>query len=133
MLKQRIIPSLLLKDGRMVKGKKFTDFRDVGDPVTAAKVYNAQKVDELMFLDIRSTPQSREMVRKIIQAAACECFMPLTVGGGVRTVEDVRYLLTTISSGTNTSSRNTSLNSESPVISLNGRISIPGVFMSTRK
>jgi len=94
MLKQRIIPSLLLKDGRMVKGKHFTDFRDVGDPVTAAKVYNAQKVDELMFLDIRPTAQSREQVREIIQAAACECFMPLTVGGGVRRVEDVRHLLT---------------------------------------
>lgn len=94
MLKQRIIPSLLLKDGRMVKGKNFGNFRDVGDPVTAAKVYNAQKVDELMFLDIRPTVQSREQVREIIQAAACECFMPLTVGGGVRTVEDVRHLLT---------------------------------------
>ena len=94
MLKQRIIPSLLLKDGRMVKGKNFGSFRDVGDPVTAAKVYNAQKVDELMFLDIRPTAQSREQVREIIQAAACECFMPLTVGGGVRTVEDVRHLLT---------------------------------------
>ena len=83
MLKQRIIPSLLLKDGRMVKGKNFGNFRDVGDPVTAAKVYNAQKVDELMFLDIRPTAQSREQVREIIQAAACECFMPLTVGGAV--------------------------------------------------
>jgi cyclase len=77
----------------MVKGKNFADFRDVGDPVTAAKVYNAQKVDELMFLDIRPTAESRDKVRKIIEAAACECFMPLTVGGGVRTVEDVRYLL----------------------------------------
>jgi cyclase len=94
MLKQRIIPSLLLKDGRMVKGKNFADFRDVGDPVAAAKVYNAQKVDELMFLDIRPTAQSRAKVRRIIEAAACECFMPLTVGGGVRTVGDVRYLLT---------------------------------------
>ena len=94
MLKQRIIPSLLLKDGRMVKGKNFANFRDVGDPVTAAKVYNAQKVDELVFLDIRPTAQSREQVREIIQAAASECFMPLTVGGGVRTVEDVRHLLT---------------------------------------
>jgi len=86
MLKQRIIPSLLLKDGRMVKDKNFGSFRDVGDPVTAANVYNAQKVYELMFLDIRPTAQSREQVREIIQAAACECFMPLTVGGGVRTV-----------------------------------------------
>ena len=93
MLKQRIIPSLLLKDGRMVKGRNFGNFRDVGDPVTAAKVYNAQKVDELMFLDIRPTHESREQVRHIIEAAACECFMPLTVGGGVQTVEDVKSFL----------------------------------------
>ena len=93
MLKQRIIPSLLLKDGRMVKGRKFAEFRDVGDPVAAAKVYNAQKVDELMFLDIRPTRESREKVCRIIEAAACECFMPLTVGGGVQTVEDVKSFL----------------------------------------
>ena len=93
MLKQRIIPSLLLKDGRMVKGRNFGQFRDTGDPVTAAKVYNAQKVDELMFLDIRPTHESREQVRRIIEEAACECFMPLTVGGGVRSVEDFSKLL----------------------------------------
>ena len=93
MLKQRIIPSLLLKDGRMVKGKNFDQFRDVGDPVTAAKVYNAQKVDELIFLDIRPTRGSREQVCRIIEAAASECFMPLTVGGGVRSCEDFSMLL----------------------------------------
>lgn len=93
MLKQRIIPSLLLKDGRMVKGRNFGQFRDTGDPVTAAKVYNAQKVDELMFLDIRPTPESRAQVRSIIQAAAHECFMPLTVGGGVQSVDDVKSFL----------------------------------------
>ena len=93
MLKQRIIPSLLLKDGRMVKGKNFGQFRDTGDPVTAAKVYNAQKVDELIFLDIRPTRESREQVRHIIEAAACECFMPLTVGGGVQSVADVKSFL----------------------------------------
>lgn len=93
MLKQRIIPSLLLKDGRMVKGKNFGQFRDTGDPVTAARVYNAQKVDELMFLDIRPTPESRLQVGRIIEAAACECFMPLTVGGGVRSVADVKAFL----------------------------------------
>ncbi len=93
MLKQRIIPSLLLKDGRMVKGRNFSQFRDVGDPVTAAKVYNAQKVDELMFLDIRPTRESRGQVCRIIEEAACECFMPLTVGGGVQSVEDVKSFL----------------------------------------
>ena len=93
MLKKRIIPSLLLKDGRMVKGKQFSQFRDVGDPVTAAKVYNAQKVDELIFLDIRPTVESRDKVRNIIETVACECFMPLTVGGGVRSWMDVKFLL----------------------------------------
>lgn len=93
MLKKRIIPTLLLKDGRMVKGKNFSQFRDVGNPVTAARVYNAQKADELVFLDICPTLASRQIVYKIIEEAASECFMPLTVGGGVTSCEDIRNFL----------------------------------------
>lgn len=93
MLKKRIIPALLLKEGRMVKGAGFRDFRDVGDPVTTARVYNAQKVDELVFLDIRPSAESRARVLQIVREAALECFMPLTVGGGVQSVEDIRILL----------------------------------------
>lgn len=93
MLKNRIIPSLLLKDGRMVKGKKFNDFRDVGNPVTAAKVYNAQKVDELIFLDICPSVESREKVYSIIKEVATECFMPLTVGGGIKNCDDIKAFL----------------------------------------
>ncbi|HPE70110.1 MAG TPA: imidazole glycerol phosphate synthase cyclase subunit [Thermotogota bacterium] len=93
MLKKRIIPMLLLKEGRMVKGKRFANFRDVGNPVTAARVYNSQKVDELIFLDIEPSTSSRESVKQIIRSVGEECFMPLTVGGGVRTLEDFHELL----------------------------------------
>lgn len=93
MLKKRIIPTLLLKDGRMVKGKNFSQFRDVGNPVTAARVYNAQKADELVFLDICPTIESRQIVYKIIEEAASECFMPLTVGGGIQSCEDIKDFL----------------------------------------
>ncbi|KZL94089.1 glycosyl amidation-associated protein WbuZ [Clostridium magnum] len=93
MLKKRIIPSLLLKDGRMVKGKNFDNFRDVGNPITAAKVYNAQKVDELIFLDICPSAESREKVYDVIKEVATECFMPLTVGGGIKNCDDIKAFL----------------------------------------
>lgn len=93
MIKRRLIPILLLSDGRMVKGCQFENFRDVGDPVTAARVYNAQKVDELVFLDIHPTTSSRERIYEIVQNAASECFMPLTVGGGVKSCADIKGYL----------------------------------------
>lgn len=93
MLKTRLIPTLLLKNGRMVKTIKFNDLRDVGDPVTAARVYNAQNVDELIFLDITASQEKRSALFDIISQVTKECFMPLAVGGGVRTVEDIRQLL----------------------------------------
>jgi cyclase len=92
MLKKRLIPILLLKNGRMVKGVKFKDFRDTGDPVTAAKVYDAQTVDELIFLDITASNDYRDILFDNVSRTAEQCFMPLTVGGGVRTVEDMRKL-----------------------------------------
>ena len=93
MLKVRIIPILLLKDGRMVKGKQFTDYRDTGDPVFASRIYNVQFVDELIFLDITATNERRETYFDIIEQVSKECFMPLTIGGGISNVSHIRKLL----------------------------------------
>lgn len=93
MLKRRVIPVLLLRNGRMVKGRRFTDFRDTGDPVSAARIYNAQNADELAFLDIEASAGGRRALLDVIERVSAECFMPLAVGGGVRTIDDVRMLL----------------------------------------
>lgn len=93
MLKKRLIPVLLLRNGRMVKGRQFRDYRDTGDPISASRIYNAQKADELAFLDIEASRENRGTLLNIIEEVSMECFMPFTVGGGVRTVEDVRNLL----------------------------------------
>ena len=93
MLKIRVIPCLDVKDGRVVKGVQFVDLRDAGDPVEAAKVYNDQGADELCFLDITASNEKRGTLLDIVRRTADECFMPLTVGGGVRTIEDMRALL----------------------------------------
>ena len=93
MLKVRIIPILLLKNGRMVKGKQFSDFRDTGDPVFASRIYNAQFVDELIFLDITATNEGRETNFEIIELVSKECFMPLTIGGGISNILQIRKLL----------------------------------------
>jgi cyclase len=95
MLKTRLIPSLLLANGRCVKGVRFGDYRDVGHPVTAAKVYEAQGADELLFLDIHAASQGRSTLLDIVRQTAEQCFMPLTVGGGVKSVDDIRTLLRT--------------------------------------
>jgi imidazole glycerol-phosphate synthase subunit HisF len=92
-LKVRLIPSLLLLDGRCVKGVRFRDFRDVGHPVTAARVYDAQGADELLFLDITASVERRSTLFDAVARTAEECFMPLTVGGGVRSLADIRTLL----------------------------------------
>jgi cyclase len=93
MLKIRIIPCLDVKDGRVVKGVQFVDLIDAGDPVEAAKAYDAAGADELCFLDIRASHENRGTLLDIVRRTAEACFMPLTVGGGVRTVEDVVVLL----------------------------------------
>ncbi|MFP6689003.1 MAG: imidazole glycerol phosphate synthase subunit HisF [Alphaproteobacteria bacterium] len=93
MLKMRIIPCLDVHDGRVVKGVNFVDLVDAGDPVEQATIYDAQGADELCFLDITATHEGRESMYDVIQRTAEVCFMPLTVGGGVRTTEDVRKLL----------------------------------------
>lgn len=93
MLKKRLIPILLLKNGRCVKGKQFKDLIDTGNPITAARVYDAQTVDELIFLDISATNENRNIFFDIISRVAEECFMPLTVGGGVKNLEDISKLL----------------------------------------
>lgn len=93
MLKTRIIPCLDVKDGRVVKGVSFVDLVDAGDPVEQAKVYDKQGADELCFLDITASSDNRETIYSVVEAVAECCFIPLTVGGGVRAVEDVRRLL----------------------------------------
>lgn len=93
MLAKRIIPCLDVTAGRVVKGVNFLELRDAGDPVEIAARYNAQGADELTFLDITATSDGRDVILHIIEAVASQVFIPLTVGGGVRTVEDVRRLL----------------------------------------
>ena len=93
MLCKRIIPCLDVTGGRVVKGVNFTELRDAGDPVEIAARYNDQGADELTFLDITATSDDRDLILHIIEAVAAQVFIPLTVGGGVRTVEDVRRLL----------------------------------------
>jgi cyclase len=93
MLAKRIIPCLDVTGGRVVKGVNFVELRDAGDPVEIAARYNEQGADELTFLDITATSDARDLILPIIEAVASQVFIPLTVGGGVRTVEDVRRLL----------------------------------------
>jgi imidazole glycerol-phosphate synthase subunit HisF len=93
MLKTRIIPCLDVKDGRVVKGVNFVDLRDAGDPVEAAAAYDAAGADELTFLDITASSENRDTIFDIVERTASRCFMPLTVGGGVRKIEDIRRLL----------------------------------------
>ncbi len=104
MFKVRVIPCLDVKDGRVVKGVKFVNLRDAGDPVEAAIAYDAAGADELCFLDIAASHEKRGIILDVVQRTAEACFMPLTVGGGVRTVEDIRALL---SSGADKVSINT--------------------------
>ncbi|TWH36353.1 MULTISPECIES: imidazole glycerol phosphate synthase subunit HisF [unclassified Aminobacter] len=92
-LKSRIIPCLDVKDGRVVKGVNFVDLIDAGDPVEAARAYDAAGADELCFLDITASSDNRETIFDIVARTAEQCFMPLTVGGGVRQVADIRKLL----------------------------------------
>ena len=93
MLKTRIIPCLDVKDGRVVKGINFVDLVDAGDPVEQAKVYDEQGADELCFLDITASSDNRNILLDVVRKTANQCFMPLTVGGGVRNLSDIRNLL----------------------------------------
>jgi len=93
MLKTRIIPCLDVKDGRVVKGVNFVGLRDAGDPVEQARIYDAAGADELCFLDITASSDNRDTIFDVVARTAEQCFMPLTVGGGVRSTDDVRALL----------------------------------------
>src|SRR5205807_2852024 len=93
MFKVRVIPCLDVKDGRVVKGVKFVDLRDAGDPVEAAIAYDAAGADELTVLDIKASHENRGIMLDVVRRTAEACFMPLTVGGGIRTIEDIRTLL----------------------------------------
>ena len=93
MLTKRIIPCLDVNEGRVVKGVNFVNLRDAGDPVEIARAYNAQGADEIVFLDITATHENRRTVIGVVEATAKEVFVPLTVGGGIRSVEDIRDIL----------------------------------------
>jgi len=93
MLAKRIIPCLDIKDGRVVKGINFVDLRDAGDPVEQAQRYDRMGADELVFLDITATPEGRKTTYEVVRAVADQVFLPLTVGGGIRSVDDMRALL----------------------------------------
>ena len=93
MFKVRVIPCLDVKDGRVVKGVNFVNLRDAGDPVEAAIAYDAAGADELCFLDITASHEKRGIILDVVRRTAEACFMPLTVGGGVRTIDDIRALL----------------------------------------
>ena len=93
MLAKRIIPCLDVTEGRVVKGTKFLDLRDAGDPVECAKIYDRQGADELVFLDITASSDGRATMVSVVERTAEQCFMPLTVGGGIRAVEDFRTML----------------------------------------
>src|SRR6202046_3707907 len=93
MLKLRVIPCLDVKDGRVVKGVNFVALRDAGDPVEQAAIYDAAGADELCFLDITASHENRGTILDVVRRTADVCFMPLTVGGGVRTLDDIRALL----------------------------------------
>jgi cyclase len=93
MLKMRVIPCLDVKDGRVVKGVNFVDLVDAGDPVAQAQIYDAEGADELCFLDITASAENRDTLYDAVKRTAEQCFMPLTVGGGVRNVDDIRKLL----------------------------------------
>jgi imidazole glycerol-phosphate synthase subunit HisF len=93
MLKMRVIPCLDVRDGRTVKGVNFVDLIDAGDPVEQAKLYDREGADELCFLDITASAENRDTLYDVVARTAEQCFMPLTVGGGVRSVEDIRRLL----------------------------------------
>ncbi len=93
MFKVRVIPCLDVKDGRVVKGVKFVDLRDAGDPVAAGMAYDSAGADELCFLDITASHENRGIMLEVVRRTAEACFMPLTVGGGVRSIEDIRSLL----------------------------------------
>src|SRR5467141_4112880 len=93
MLCTRLIPCLDMKDGRVVKGVRFLDLRDAGDPVKAAQAYDAQGADELVFLDITASHENRAIMLDVVRRTAEGIYMPLTVGGGIRSIDDVRLLL----------------------------------------
>jgi len=93
MLKRRIIPVQLLLDGRLVKSRQFGEFRDVGDPVASSRVYNSQYADELVLLNINRTARTVAPFEDLLASVAEVCFMPLTLGGGIRTIEDVEFLI----------------------------------------
>ncbi len=118
MLSRRIIPCLDVTAGRVVKGVKFQELRDAGDPVACAKAYDEQGADELTFLDITASSDNRAIMRDVVAATADQCFMPLTVGGGLRSVDDIRAML---NAGADKVSLNTAAITEPDLVRLAAR------------
>ena len=129
MLKVRIIPCLDVKDGRVVKGINFVNLVDAGDPVEAAAAYDKAGADELCFLDITASHENRGIIFDIVQRTAERCFMPLTVGGGVREVEDIRRLL---KAGADKVSINTAAVNRREFVREDARSAVPSASSSTR-
>ena len=127
MLTKRIIPCLDVKDGRVVKGVNFIKLRDAGDPVAIAKAYDANKADEIVFLDITASHEKRPILLDIVKATAEQVFMPLTVGGGIQTLEEIRGLL-------NAGADKVSINSAASALLsrlMPKRMTAAGMFIST--
>jgi cyclase len=118
MLSRRIIPCLDVTAGRVVKGVKFQELRDAGDPVACAKAYDEQGADELTFLDITASSDNRAIMRDVVAATADQCFIPLTVGGGLRSVDDIRAML---NAGADKVSLNTAAINEPDLVRLAAR------------
>ncbi|MDC0945265.1 imidazole glycerol phosphate synthase subunit HisF [Candidatus Pelagibacter sp.] len=114
MLKNRIIPCLDVKNGRVVKGINFVDLKDAGDPVEQAKIYSDGGADEICFLDITASNENRDIIYDVVEKTSKKCFVPLTVGGGIRSVEDINKLL---NSGADKVSINTAAVENSKVVS----------------
>lgn len=113
MLNKRIIPCLDVKDGRVVKGVNFLNLRDAGDPVETAQIYDAQGADEIVFLDITASHEKRSIILEVVKRTAEKVFMPLTVGGGIKNIDDIRKLL---NAGADKVSMNTSAVENPPLI-----------------
>lgn len=118
MLSVRLIPCLDVHAGRVVKGIRFLELRDAGDPVECARIYDQQGADELVFLDITASHEGRAIMREVVEATASQCFMPLTVGGGLRTVEDIRGML---NAGADKVSLNTAVIENPDLLSISSR------------
>ena len=126
MLKNRIIPCLDVKNGRVVKGINFVDLKDAGDPVEQAKIYSDGGADEICFLDITASNENRDIIYDVVKKTSKKCFVPLTVGGGIRSIEDINKLL---NCGADKVSINTAAVENSKVVSDSSKNLVPNALL----